>query len=45
MNIVAWDYDMTSKKELKWFSDQQPDLSYFIRDEQKDTLGDLVDTH
>ena len=34
---------MTSKYDLEWFYDQQSDFSYFAREEQKDSLGDLVD--
>ena len=33
MNISASDCDMTGRYESKWFFDQQPNLSYFARDE------------
>ena len=42
MNLFASNYDMTVKYESKWFSDQQPDLSYFAQDEQRKAWGILL---
>ena len=42
MNISTSDYDMTGKYESKWFSNQQPNLSYFARDEQMIAWGILL---
>ena len=42
MNPFASDYDMTGKVRVKVISDQQPDLSYFARDEQRIAWGILL---
>ena len=42
MNLFASDYDMTGKVRVKVFSNQQPDLSYFARDEQRIAWGILL---
>ena len=42
MNLFASDYDMTGKVRAKVISDQQPDLSYFARDEQRIAWGILL---
>ena len=42
MNLLASDYDMIGKVRVKVISDQQPDLSYFARDEQRTAWGILL---
>ena len=42
MNYFIIDYDMIGKYDSEWFSDQQPDLSYFAQDEQRTAWGILL---
>ena len=42
MDYFDIDCDMTSKFDSEWFSDQQPDLSYFAQDEQRTAWGILL---
>ena len=42
MNLFISDYDMTGKIRVKVIFDQQPDLSYFARDEQRTARGILL---